>query len=472
MESNETTIEISSKYEPIFKEIKTPIVLVSGGRGSAKSFTLSIFAEDRTWVEGERIVYARYTMMSAEISIKDEFREKIDLLGHSGAFKDTANRITNIHTGSDVIFRGIKTGSKQQTAAMKSIKDPTVLVIEEAEEIPSKQEFNKIRRSFRKIGSNIVIILVFNPPEETHWIWEEFFEGKHRTELVDGHTICLSEDPRVTHIHTTYFDNLKNLNEDFLEDARHTKQNNPDEYGKDFIGSWGTPRTGLEAYSTYKKSIHVGSCPFLPDLPVHLSHDQNVVPFIYTSLWQINYIGDKIQLRCFDEIALKPPHIPSATEQVCKAFISRWGDKTDKAYTYGDRNGNNRSTTTNLTDYKIIERELKEWLARDHNRVWRQNPPVAKRIDFICKVLNGDYEDIEIIVAPHCIHMQTDLAKVKRDMNGAKLKEKETKNGVSYEKYGHPSDTLDYIVLKVLNDLWRAFIAKKKKRRGGVRRVN
>jgi hypothetical protein len=33
--------------------------------------------------------------------------------------------------------------------------------------------------------------------------------------------------------------------------------------------------------------------------------------------------------------------------------------------------------------------------------------------------------------------------------DGTKLKEKETKGGLTYEKYGHLSDTLDYVIVQI-----------------------
>jgi len=72
-------IRISDKYKPLYTSDDS-LILVTGGRGSAKSFTIADYACRLTYEVGQKILYNRYTLRSAEISIIPEYTEKILLL--------------------------------------------------------------------------------------------------------------------------------------------------------------------------------------------------------------------------------------------------------------------------------------------------------------------------------------------------------------------------------------------------------
>jgi len=100
---------------------KTRYFLIEGGRGSGKSFHVALFLLMLTYKRGHVILFTRYTMTSAIISIIKEFTEKIDLYANAEHFEIKQNEITNNLTGSTIIFRGIKNSSGNQTANLKSI---------------------------------------------------------------------------------------------------------------------------------------------------------------------------------------------------------------------------------------------------------------------------------------------------------------------------------------------------------------
>ena len=85
--------------------------MITGGRGSGKSFAVNNFIENLTFQKGHTILFTRYTLVSAGKSIIPEFVEKIDLQEHNEHFKITNNEVINTKTNSKVIFSGIKTSS-------------------------------------------------------------------------------------------------------------------------------------------------------------------------------------------------------------------------------------------------------------------------------------------------------------------------------------------------------------------------
>ena len=231
-------------YHPLYEDKEKFIILITGGRGSGKSFNASAFIERLTFemtpVEKivHQILYTRYTMVSAGMSIIPEMMEKIDLDGTTKYFKTTKTDIVNKMTKSRIMFRGIKTSSGNQTAKLKSIQGITTFVCDEAEEWTSEDEFDKIMLSIRKKGIQNRIIIIMNPYDSNHFIYKKYIEKTHKLVEIDGVQVQISTHPNVLHIHTTYFDNLENLSPEFLKEVEDMKVSNPEKYGHVVIGRW------------------------------------------------------------------------------------------------------------------------------------------------------------------------------------------------------------------------------------------
>ena len=231
-------------YHPLYTDKEKFIILITGGRGSGKSFNASTFIERLTFemtpVEKivHQILYTRYTMVSAGMSIIPEMMEKIELDGTTKYFKTTKTDIVNKMTKSRIMFRGIKTSSGNQTAKLKSIQGITTFVCDEAEEWTSEDEFDKIMLSIRKKGIQNRIIIIMNPCDSNHFIYKKYIEKTHKLVEIDGVQVQISTHPNVLHIHTTYFDNLENLSPEFLKEVEDMKVSNPEKYGHVVIGRW------------------------------------------------------------------------------------------------------------------------------------------------------------------------------------------------------------------------------------------
>lgn len=231
-------------YYPLYEDKDKFIILITGGRGSGKSFNASTFIERLTFelTEAEKIIhqilYTRYTMVSAGMSIIPEMMEKIDLDGTTKYFKTTKTDIVNKMTKSRIMFRGIKTSSGNQTAKLKSIQGITTFVCDEAEEWTNEEEFDKIMLSIRKKGIQNRIIIIMNPCDSNHFIYKKYIENTHKLVEIDGVQVQISTHPNVLHIHTTYLDNLENLSPEFLKEVEDMKINNPEKYAHVVIGRW------------------------------------------------------------------------------------------------------------------------------------------------------------------------------------------------------------------------------------------
>jgi PBSX family phage terminase large subunit len=217
-------LELLDIYKPLFiNPPATRYFLVTGSRGSGKSYTLNLFLLNLTYEEGHVILFTRWTMVSAFISIIPEFIDKIELLNKEDDFEITQNEIVNKKTGSKILFKGIKTSSGVNTANLKSIANVTTLVIEESEEITDEDVFDRIDLSVRDKNKPNRVILVMNPSYKSHWIYKRWI-AKPKADC--------------TYIHTTYLHNRQNLSKSFLDAAERTKSENLHRYNHLFLGEW------------------------------------------------------------------------------------------------------------------------------------------------------------------------------------------------------------------------------------------
>ena len=203
---------------------------VTGGRGSGKSFHVSVFLLNLTYEPGHVILFTRYTLVSAEISIIPEFIEKMELLGCSEDFYVKHGLIVNIKTGSKILFKGIKTSSGNQTARLKSIQGVTTWVLDEAEELMEEDTFDRIDLSIRHKHLPNRTIMVMNPAHKAHFLYTKF---------------ATANRDDTCYIHTTWLDNRVNLSESFISEAERIKLTNPTRYAHIFMGEWSEDATGL-----------------------------------------------------------------------------------------------------------------------------------------------------------------------------------------------------------------------------------
>ena len=193
-------IKISEKYEPLFNFPKgVDTFIITGGRFSQKSFAVGLASCTHS-MEGHRILYTRYTLASASDSIIPEFTEKIEMMGFHKMFYLVKDRIKVIGQKGRIVFRGIMSSRGNMTANLKSLKDFSMFILDEAEEMPNYEDWRKIKLSIRAHDMQNVSILILNPAKKDHWIHEEFFTNMG---VPDGFNGIIDN---VCYIHTTYQD--------------------------------------------------------------------------------------------------------------------------------------------------------------------------------------------------------------------------------------------------------------------------
>ena len=252
-----SSLKLHTKYQSLFNSDSRYFV-ITGGRGSGKSFAVTVFLNLLTYEQNNGVLFTRYTMSSASMSIIPEFLEKIELMGAQDMFEMTKYDIKNRHTGSFIFFSGIKTASGDQTAKLKSISGINTFVLDEAEELLDEESFDKIDYSIRSKDARNRVLLILNPTTKEHWIYQRFFQNRGIPDGFNG-----TKD-NVTYIHTDYRDNIENLSESFVQQVEDMAVRRPDKYKHQILGGWLQKAEGV----------------------------------VFTD-WQIGKFNDEMQMTCF-----------------------------------------------------------------------------------------------------------------------------------------------------------------------------
>jgi phage terminase large subunit len=224
-------IILNNKFAPLF-DSPTRYFVITGGRGSSKSFNIGAFTLGLSFETNHKILYTRSTMKSAHLSIIPEFNDKIKRIDAEHIFDINKTEIENKITGSQIIFSGIKTSSGDQTANLKSLQGITTWIIDEAEELTIEEKFDDIDLSIRDNARQNRVILILNPATKEHWIYKRFYQDAGVPEGFSG----IKGD--VTYIHTTYLDNIEHLPEKYVQSLNEMKFKRPEKYKHKILGGW------------------------------------------------------------------------------------------------------------------------------------------------------------------------------------------------------------------------------------------
>ena len=197
-----------------------------------------------------------------------------------------------------------------------------------------------------------------------------------------------------------------------------------------------------------------------PTKPLITVWDFNVAPQMSVLLAQIDY--DKKKVYILEELLGKPESKENNTPAMSRRL-------RDRLYRYkhiggvdvtGDPSGLQRSTTSEdgVNNYTQILDTLGGGVLRPKLKLLKKQPPQVVRCDFVNQIFEG-YGGWEIRIDLRCRKLTEDLIYQLRNDDGSKCKKKimDGKTGVKYEKYGHLSDCLDYLLCFYLRDSWYRF---------------
>ena len=221
---------VADVFHPMIRDIRKgrhSEYVLPGGRGSAKSSGISCIIPELIKNNpnmhalvlrkvGNTIkdsVYAQMKWAIAKLGLEDEFR-----------FKVSPFEITYIPTGQKIFFRGADDPLK-----IKSIKPEFgyigILWLEELDQYAGPEEVRSIQQSAIRGGDKAFRFKSFNPPRsKNNWANEYTEEAE-------------TQNDAAMVVRSTYLDVDPDwLGEQFINDAEHLKEVNPDAYENEYMG--------------------------------------------------------------------------------------------------------------------------------------------------------------------------------------------------------------------------------------------
>ena len=348
----------------------------------------------------------------------------------SGQLKQSPYEYTH-QNGSVILFKSENFAQDKDLDWMKGL-EVNGFLFEEINECQQKT-FNK---AFERAGSWVIkhapyqpkpiILATCNPT--FGWVKEVIYDRWENGTLPKKWKYIPAKITDNPHLPKEYIENLENL-------PRF-------EYMVFVEGNWNVQlKTGGEFYKCFEINQHIKPAQYNPDLPLHMSWDDNVNPYLPAGIFQIE--GN--ELRMIDEISGISPN--NTVKAVCAEFIRRYPGHASGLFIYGDATANKQDTKLEkgYNFFRLIMDYLAQY--KPTNRVLSSNPSVVMRGNWINTVFEKNIGGLTFIIGEKCKTAISDFVSLKEAADGTKLKEmaNDPQTGARFQKVGHYSDLFDYI---------------------------
>jgi PBSX family phage terminase large subunit len=308
--------ELTPKFKPLFYN-QDRFLILKGSAGSGKS----VFAAKKVifrsiYEDNHHFLITRKVAATLKKSVWELFQKQISDWGlvNRVFYEVNKTELTIKLHKSKFSFIGMDDPEK-----LKSIVGITGAFCEEMTEL-NEQDWNQLNTRIRDKSPHYrQTIGAFNPVSEDHWIKEKIWD---------------SEPMLPTKLHESNYKDNPYLDEEYrmlLESYKHT---NDLYYQVYCLGNWGVvDKSGKFLYS-FDAEKHVrNDIQHDPKLPVRLSFDFNIEPFVCTLYQMPN--SDTVNV--FDQIILNDSDIYQVTDMVKARYPNSFLQVT------GDVSGGNRT---------------------------------------------------------------------------------------------------------------------------------
>lgn len=446
-------------------------VAIYGGKSSAKTFSISQFLVREAFFTGASSIGFRKESTIIQTTIKKSFNKAIDSMRLGAGFAKLQFQYRCI-SGAEIVLKGLDDPEKG-----KGVESYKYVLLDEANHF-TIEEYETFQTSLRGIAGQ-KIFLTWNPVSEKQWVKTHFVDAYEWTATETFGSlpspdsfIKISSDGTAILIKTDYRDNYwicghpsgayGYRDENLIGQYDKLQYTNYNRYRVEVRGEWGVERTGGEFWKQFDESKHVKPVGYIKGLPLHVTIDNNVTPYVTVTAWQL-------QVKQITQTHELPCRSPDNTATKAANRLADLLDKIgyqDVVFLYGDPSANARSTTDD--EGKSFFQKFIEALAkrgyRISNRVLTSAPSVSMSAAFINDIYEGGIDGYTIAISDQCTTSIDDYASVKEAADGSmlKVKKKDSKDGPSYEPHGHISDTKRYFIIKLLDALWQAYRKKRK----------
>ena len=437
------------------------LILGGGSAGGGKSFIGSVWLiSSCIRFENVRAVVARKTLKS----LKESTWNTIKCILKDWGMKEDVHYKTNNLEGtltfwndSVIIMKEMADIPSDPNFERFGSSEYTIAMVDEVSEISEKAVevlFSRLRWRTHETFKTSRMLLTTNPT--INWVRSRFVQDSHGNKVV----------PREgeAYIPFSVFDNpniaFRQTYEAALNKIRDQATKERLLYGNwDFIEA-----NDMAIYNKFDGAKHLVTGlkeqVYDPAKPLITVWDFNVAPQMSALTAQIDYTAKKIYV--LEEVLGKPEDKENNTPALARKIQRKlYRDKhIGGVDVTGDPAGLQRATANEdgVNNYTIIMETLGKGILRPKLKLLKKQPPQVTRCEFVNEVFEG-FGNWQLMIDIRCRRLTEDLIYQLKNEDGTKSKQKFTdpKTGVKFEKYGHLSDCLDYLLCYYLRDSWNKY---------------
>ena len=399
------------------------VAVYQGGYGSGKTFAGSLlgillcmkFPGIRGLVGAQTYTLVRDTTLQTYLEHLDNmgFQEGVDY-----EWSSTLQKLVFRNT-SEVLFRHFDEPNKLKSLNLGFVE------IEEMSDIPYetfKMLLGRMRQQPKKEWQNFTYRIFghTNPETQKGWVYKTFAENP-----APNYRLITAPTTQNIYLPKGFCDELKKIYDEQYYNIFVLAQNG--EYNK-----------GIVIKDFTEENIR--EINYQNDLDLHISCDFNVDPMC----WVLAHKTDE-KVFYFDEIVLEN----TTTAKACEEFCRRYPAHKGHIIVNGDASGDNRSCTSEYTNYVIIKKKLQQYGYDADIKIKAFNPPIKNRIAaFNAKIRNAEGEI--------CLYVDKKCEKLLYNIYNLKYKEgssridipayTQIKQNKELKFLSHPIDAASYLV--------------------------
>ncbi len=399
------------------------VAVYQGGYGSGKTFSGSLlgillalkFAGIRGLVGAQTYTLVRDTTLQTYFEHLENFGF---VEGKDYEWSSSLQKLS-FKNGSEILFRHFDEPNKLKSLNLGFVE------IEEMSDIPYdtfKMLLGRMRQRTKKSWKNFTYRIFghTNPEMQRGWVYKTFVENP----AVNYRLISAPTTENI-YLPEGFCDELKKVYDEQYYNIFVLAQNGEYNNGlviKDFTDE------------------NVKEISYQPEMDLHISCDFNVDPMCWVFAHKTD---DKVFY--FDEIAMEN----TTTAKACDEFYRRYPNHKGKVIVNGDASGDNRSCTSEYTNYVIIKKKLLQYGYDVEIQIKAFNPPIKNRIMAFNSKVRSASGEVCLFVDKKCEKLLYNIYNLKYKEGSSKIDVptyQQIKQSKELKFLSHPMDAASYLV--------------------------
>ena len=399
------------------------VAVYQGGYGSGKTFSGSLlgillsqkFPGIRGLVGAQTYTLVRDTTLQTYFEHLDNMGLKE---GYDYTWSATLQKLL-FRNGSEISFRHFDEPNKLKSLNLGFVE------IEEMSDVPYDtflMLLSRMRQKIRKVWKNFKYRIFghTNPEMCRGWIYKTF--------MVDpppNYRLITAPTTQNIYLPEGYCEELKKLYDEQY-------------YNIFVLAKNGDYNNGLVIKDFTEANIK--DITYQPDLDLRISCDFNVDPMAWVLAHKTE---DKVFY--FDEIVLEN----TTTSKTCEEFYHRYPNHKGRIIVNGDASGDNRSCTSEYTNYVIIKKKLLQYGYDVEIKIKAFNPPIKNRIMAFNSKVRAANGEVCLFVDKKCEKLLYNIYNLRYKEGTSRIDlptYQQIKQSKELKFLSHPMDAASYLV--------------------------